>query len=179
MSLPAPSALLRDPHVEVSNLRCHVGCQYWLKFCLHVITDERISHKCAPFFDLLCPLVWKGRYSVYVMQLVFVDIHQMCCFFLYSHLHLLLPVPSLHCVSLLLIPTSLYTHFILHTFTSAILMCPAQRSQYSEYNTGWMIGKSEFDFLPKRRYFCAPQPDYLWVPPSLLSSRFRFIFPWT
>ena len=61
------------------------------------------------FFDLLlCLLVWKVRYSVSVMQLVFVDIHEMCCLFLYCHLHLLLPFPSPHCVSLLLIPTSLY-----------------------------------------------------------------------
>jgi hypothetical protein len=93
MTLSAPCALLADPHAEI-NLRCHVGYQYWLKFRLHVITYERISHKCAPFFDLLlCPLVWKGRYSVSVMQLVFVDIYQMCCFFL-SFIFLSLPPTS-------------------------------------------------------------------------------------
>jgi hypothetical protein len=71
------------------------------------------------------------------------------------------------------------SHFILCTFTSAILMCPGQLSQCSEYNMSWMIGKSEFDFLSTQRYFCAPQPDYLWVPPSLLSNRFCVIFSWT
>lgn len=141
----------------------------------------------CPFFltFYFCPLVWKGRYSVSVMQPVFVDIHQLCRFFPVIYLSLAPTYIFFHFhLFIVFLFSSFLLHFtrsrfILYTFTSSIPMCPGQLSQYSEYNTSSIIGKSEFDFLPKQRYFCAPQPDYLWVPPSLLSNRFRLIFPWT
>ena len=185
MTLPAPCALLRGRHAEIINLRCRVGYKYWLKFRLHVITDERISRKCAPFF-------LPSSVSFSLEREIF-GVCNAACLCWHSSNELLFPV-----IYLPLAPTYIFfpfhlfivflfslfqlhftrSHFILYTFTSAIRMCPVQLSQFSEYNTSWMIGKSEFDFLPKQRYFGAPQPDYLWVPPSLLSNRFRVIFPW-
>jgi hypothetical protein len=129
MMLPTPCALVRVHHAEIINWRCHVGYKYWLKFRLHVITDERISHKCAPFFDLLlCPLVWKGRYSVSVMQSVSVDIHQMSCFFV-SFIFLSLPPTSSSSLSISsLCFSSPHSYFTLHAVT---LFCTPSHPQFS------------------------------------------------
>jgi len=45
--------------------------------------------------------------------------------------------------------------------------------------TGWTIGVLGFDSHGDWEFFSSPpRPEWLWVPPSLLSNGYEGFFPW-
>jgi hypothetical protein len=127
MTLPALCALLHDRQLD-DNLRCHVGYHIGLSsVCTLLLTKEYHINVPRFFFFLLCPLVWKGSYSVSLMQPVFVDIHQLCCSLL-SFIFLSLPPTSSSISISSLCFSSPHSYFTLH---AVILFSTLSHPQFS------------------------------------------------